>query len=121
MLKIGILIKKFEKLENWELRIVQEIINDDNLDLSLLIQDGRVNNQNTISLGNKLVRLFRSKNSFFKFLFSLQIKIERNLYPDKVTVHKKEIREKNPAILYADVIKFWLILLIKLVLLKSLL
>ena len=40
-MKIGILIKDFEMLENWELGIINEIIKDPTLELALLIQDGR--------------------------------------------------------------------------------
>ena len=40
-MKIGILVRKFEELANWELRIIDEIMNNQKLELSLLIQDGR--------------------------------------------------------------------------------
>jgi len=61
-MKIGILIKKFENLSNWELRIIDEIMNNPELELSLLIQDGRDGKEDTKSLKNKIKRLFKSKN-----------------------------------------------------------
>ena len=57
-MKIGILIKKFENLSNWELRIIDEIINNPELELSLLIQDGR---EDIKLLKNKIKRLFKIK------------------------------------------------------------
>ncbi len=41
MIKIGILIKDFKHLKNFELRIIQEILNDPDLKLALLVFDGR--------------------------------------------------------------------------------
>ena len=42
MIKIGILIGKFEELQNWELRIIEKIISEKDYELKLLIQDGRI-------------------------------------------------------------------------------
>jgi len=76
-MKIGILIKRFEKLSNCELRIIDGILNNQQLELSLLIQDGRVGNENPdaeiIHYGgisetvyaNKMLRLFRAKALLF--------------------------------------------------------
>ena len=44
MIKIGILIKEFDKLEYWELDIIDKIINTPYLKLELLIKDGRDKN-----------------------------------------------------------------------------
>ena len=38
MIKIGILIREFETLENWELRIIENIKNDPGIELCLLIK-----------------------------------------------------------------------------------
>ncbi len=49
-MKIGILIREYDSLKNWELRIIQEIINSETLELSLLIQDGRIGSENQKTL-----------------------------------------------------------------------
>ena len=55
-MKIGILIKKFEKLENWELRIFDYLLNSDFFDLVLLIKDGRkINSKNSKKLIKKAI------------------------------------------------------------------
>ena len=46
MIKIGILIKEFDKLEYWELEIINQIINNPYLRLELLVKDGRNQNFN---------------------------------------------------------------------------
>ena len=89
MLKIGILIKDFKQLRNWELRIIQGIIDDLSLLLTVLIQDGRrrEKGENPNKLKHKLFRSFRSE----KKLFKLQIQMERKIYPEKITANKKDI------------------------------
>ena len=90
-LKIGILIKEFEALSNWELRIIKEIINNSSLELAVLIQDGREGNNNPKTLKNKLKRLLKSKNIFGKILFIFQRKIENKIFTQKSTVNKRKI------------------------------
>ena len=90
-MKIGILIKDFEVLPNWELRIINGIIEDPSLELALLIQDGREGANNPKTLKNKLRRLYKLKNIFGKLLFNFQIKIERYLFKNKLTVNKSKI------------------------------
>lgn len=88
-MKLGILIKDFNKLANWELRIIHEIINDTKVELSLLIQDGRVESENQKRLKYSLYKLFHSKNNLSKLLLKFQIKLERILFYNKHTVDKK--------------------------------
>ncbi|MEK8021307.1 MAG: hypothetical protein VSS75_030910 [Candidatus Parabeggiatoa sp.] len=64
MTKIGILIQDFEKLDNWELRIIEEIKNNPSLELRLLIKEGR----NEIKVPKK-------KNVIGRLLFEIQKKI----------------------------------------------
>lgn len=90
-MKIGILIKEFEALSNWELRIIKEIINNSSLELALLIQDGREGNNNPKTLKNKLKRLFKSKNIVGKILFNFHEKIENKIFTEKPTVNKRKI------------------------------
>lgn len=93
-MKIGILIKNFEELSNWELRIINGIIQDSSLELALLIQDGRLGEDNPKTFKNKLKRLFKTRNIIGKILFSIQCKIERIFFPEKLTLNKKEIIQK---------------------------
>jgi len=89
--KIGILVRKFEKLSNWELRIIDEIMNNQKLELSLLIQDGRDGKEDPGSLKSKIKRLFKSKNILGKFLFKIQVLIERKIFRDRYTTDKEYI------------------------------
>lgn len=86
-MKIGILIKKFENLANWELRIIDEIIDNPELELSILIQDGREDLQ---TLTNKIKNLFKSKNVLGKLLFKMQVLIESKLFSENFTQNKEK-------------------------------
>lgn len=90
-MKIGILIRKFENLENWELRIIKEIIDNPQLELTVLIQDGRKGKENVNLLGNRLLSFLRSKNVLGKLLIRVQTSIEVLFYKDHLTVDKKRI------------------------------
>lgn len=69
MIKIGILIKKFENLEYWELEIINQIIKTPYLSIELLIKDDRIKKLNL------------KRNLFFsKFIFKIQKLIERNVF-----------------------------------------
>lgn len=76
-MRIGILIKNFHQLGNWELRIIEEIIKNPNHELSLLIQDGRVETRKTI---HKIIKLLTSKNIFGNLFFRVQVLIESSLF-----------------------------------------
>ena len=89
-LKIGILIGNFHSLENFELRIIEEIILDKSLELSLLIKDGRSVN----STKNRLKRLIKSRNIFGKILLNIQVLIEKTLFKITPTVDKEKIIEE---------------------------
>ena len=69
MIKIGILIKEFDKLEYWELDIIDNIIKTPYLSLELLIKDGRVKNFSNHGFS------FLSKS-----IFKIQKLIERNIF-----------------------------------------
>ncbi len=79
MTKIGILIQDFEKLDNWELRIIDEIKNNPSLELSLLIKDGR-----------NEVKVPKKKNVIGRILFRKQRKIEAKLYKRQYTIVNKD-------------------------------
>lgn len=102
-MRIGILIRNFDTLRNYELRIIQEIIDNPALELSLLIKDGRVDNESQTSLRSRFKRLFLSKNVLGNVLFKLQVWVERNLFfREKYTVNKESIINQLNSI---DVIK----------------
>ena len=80
-MRIGILIKDFAQLSNWELRIIDNIKNDSSLELSLLIKDGR-----------SLKGRFPFKTIISKVIFKIQKYIERRfLFKEKYTVKKEYI------------------------------
>lgn len=90
-MRIGILIKDFELLGNWELTIIDKIIKDPSLELVLLIKDGRKSNDNPNNLNAKLKRLLKSRNVIGTILFKLQQKIESRLFKERLTVDKSKI------------------------------
>lgn len=89
-LKIGIFIKDFKALRNWELRIIEGILKDKTLELSLLIKDGR---KSSSGLKSQLVTAFKSKNLLGLILFGLQTKLESSLFKNKYAVNRDEIIE----------------------------
>lgn len=78
-MKIGIFIKDFERLEYWELMIIQNIMNNPSLKLNLLIKDGRINNIKKNSIRNQNFRLSKISNLLGKVLFKLQLNIEKKI------------------------------------------
>lgn len=80
MLKIGILIRDFESLENWELRIIEGIKNDPDLELTLLIMN-RSEKRDSKSI----------KKSFGEYLFNKQIQIEKKRYLNNLQDVNKEL------------------------------
>ena len=97
-LKIGILIKNFHFLQNYELRIIENIILDKSLELSLLIKDGRSVMKNDDNIKKKIKRLIKSKNIFGTLLFMIQVLIEKSLYKVTPTVDKEKIIKELNAI-----------------------
>ena len=80
MIKIGILLKNFQNLENYELRIIKKIFDDNELKLSLIILDGRTRNDNPRSFKNRINRLIFSKNILGKLFYNIQYKVEKFLF-----------------------------------------
>lgn len=93
-MRIGILIREFEALANWELRIVDGILKDPSLELALLITDGRVGKDSPKTLKSKLKKLLKSKNILGTLLFTFQRKIESSLFKEKLSVDKAKIIEE---------------------------
>ena len=90
-LKIGILIRDPAKLDNWEYRILKGIVEHPNLQLTLLIKDGR---EQKYSIESRIKNNFFTNNSFLNLLWTIQVKIESRLFPGKKTVKSGEITEK---------------------------
>ena len=93
-MKIGVLVKDFEKLSNWDFKIIKRIFDDNDLELLLLIKDGRNDNETANSHRSRLKRLIFSKSSLSKLLFRLQISIERRLFKENNTIDKANIINK---------------------------
>jgi len=91
MIKIGILLKNFRNLENYELRIIEKIFEDKGLNLSLIILDGRIKSSNPSSFKSRVNRLLHSKNIIGKLLYNFQYGIEKFIFQKKTTVDKKRI------------------------------
>tara|TARA_B100000900_G_C20600602_1_gene725387 strand:+ start:2043 stop:3692 length:1650 start_codon:yes stop_codon:yes gene_type:complete len=79
MIKIGVLIKDFNELRNFELRILKYIIDDPELELSVLFKDGRKLKNNS-NLFYKIIRHIKRGNFLSKGLLILQQYIENKLF-----------------------------------------
>jgi hypothetical protein len=82
-MKIGILYKDFNLLRNWELRIINELINNSSYSISLIIQDGR-----KVGRIKRILQFLKAKSKFKKIIFLLQSIIENKVYPHKISVNK---------------------------------
>ena len=90
-LKIGILIRDIDKLQNWEYRIIKGIIDDPRLELALFIKDGR---KKINSFKSRLKRNLLTPKIFSNVLYTLQIKLESLIFRYKPEVDPDEIIEK---------------------------
>lgn len=72
------MIKGFADLSNWELRVIQGIINDPQLKLALFIKDGRT--KNTESFKERFTKFISAKNSIGQLVLNLQVLIERKIF-----------------------------------------
>lgn len=77
-MKIGILIADFDALQNYEYRIIQQIIDDSTLELSVLIKDGRESEPMSGFMG-KAKRFIKLKRWFALLILKIQILIETKI------------------------------------------
>jgi hypothetical protein len=100
-LRIGILIRNLERLENWEYRILKGIIEHPNLELVLFIKDGR---EQICTFGSWLKKNLLTPGVFSNVLFALQMKAESFVFKKKQTVDAAEIiaKTKNIATIYVN-------------------
>ncbi len=88
MMRIGILIKDFAELQNWELRLIDQIRNTPSLELSVLIKDGR---GLPATLGGRINGVVTAKSSLSKALFTLQTKIESKVFKVRTEDNAPEV------------------------------
>ena len=86
-LKIGVMINKSENLKNWELRIIDEIMSNSELKLSLLIQEDEESKKEVLSI-------LKSKNLVATLLLKIQTMIEGKKFKTQKTANKEEIVRK---------------------------
>ncbi|MEH6769282.1 hypothetical protein [Maribacter arcticus] len=89
-MRIGIYIKEFERLENWELRILHGLQIDANLEVCLLIQENG-NSGNTVEedereFGNS----YSANQGFAAMVLNLQLRLERKFFFKKINTVDKE-------------------------------
>lgn len=90
-IRIGILIKEFDALKNWELRIIDGILNDPSLNLVLLVNDGRKTEGRKNNFFTKLKKILNSKNTIGRILLTIQKKIESLIFKGFKSVDKLKI------------------------------
>ena len=90
MIKIGILCKELDSLRNFELRIIEHILNDPDLELTLLIFDGR-KKKLKVTIFQKIFKVLKQKNSIAIILLKIQELFENKLFKLKQTVDKKNL------------------------------
>lgn len=90
-MRIGILIGQFEGLSNWELRLIQTIIDTPGWEICLLMTDGRNDNKGLPGFQHKLKRMFQSGNVLGRILFKIQCVFESKFFPEKQTVDRAAI------------------------------
>lgn len=105
MIRIGILSKQINDLRNFELRIIKHILEDPDLDLSILIFDGRKSN-NKFSFFRKIKRHINRGKILSKILLKLQEKLENRLFRINPLKNKekliKELGKVDKIFLYPD-------------------
>lgn len=78
-MKIGLLFNNYTNLANWELRIIEEIMVDPKLELSLIIQYPQIERNSSNIITNTISRV--------KFnIFKIQLLIERKIFAKHVPI-----------------------------------
>ena len=91
IIKIGILIKELKKLRNFELRILDNIIQDPQIELKVLIFDGRKKDKGLLQ---KILKEIKSGTLFSKIIQKVQEKIETKLFKVSDKLDKDSILKK---------------------------
>ncbi len=92
--RIGILIRDFEALDDYDLRVVDGVFKNPSLELVLLVKDGR---RELAAERTSLMSRLKAHHFFGKVLLKIQHAVESKLFPHKPTVDKsgliKRLRE----------------------------
>ena len=94
MLKVGILSKTPNLLDDWELMIMHYLLKSDYINLAVIFIDGRVGLENP---NNQIIKVWKSvknQNFFSKLCFRLQLKIEKFIFNTKSFRLRNQIIEK---------------------------
>ncbi|MBU2907274.1 hypothetical protein KO529_20900 [Arenibacter algicola] len=89
-MRIGLLVRTLEDLENWELRIIEGIRKDSNLELFLLIEEDECIVSNTKSKFPQNKKLGTTKKSWGELIIYLQLFIERKFFFKKNNTQNKQ-------------------------------
>ena len=79
-IKIGILSKEISNLRPFEYRIFDEIFKNHNLEIAILILDGR--KKTKISFTKKITSLFNKRNFISRIILNIQEFIEKKIFKD---------------------------------------
>ena len=89
MVKIGVMVKNYDEITGSEFRIIQKIIDDPDLQLSLLIIDLTKNKDvNCASLWHGSNLSFSTLGSI---LLELQSRVEKRIYPERTLTNNTEL------------------------------
>jgi hypothetical protein len=91
-LRIGMMIRDLEELENWQLRILEGVMEHPQLELSLFIKDGR---NDKPSFASRFKRNILTTKAAANVLYRFQVRLENFLAKPALTVDKKDIIEKT--------------------------
>jgi len=87
-MRVGIMIKEFNALDNWELRVIQGLLEIEGLDIALLIKDGR---PGTNTGHHRARRILGKRLDFGRSAFLLQERIERWGLPGRPRIDRETI------------------------------
>ena len=89
-IKIGILLRKYETLKSYEFKILKHIISDPELELVVIIKDGR---KEFSGMKLKFYQNIFSKQIFSNILFKIQNLVESKIFPLKQLANYSETIE----------------------------
>ena len=90
--RVGIAINPIDNLSNWELRIIKEIIDDSELELSLLIEDDLIDHTAVSNFLGIPMPKYLSANLMGRLLLSIQLHIEQTFFfKQTITVEVAEL------------------------------
>ncbi|MDA9356676.1 hypothetical protein N8376_06105 [Flavobacteriaceae bacterium] len=90
-IKIGILINDINSLASYQLLIIHKILSNPDLELALLIRDGRDGADNPASLKNRLHRLLKKKSILGILLLKFQVLLEKSFFRPHIQIDRKDL------------------------------